>query len=139
LNKLKITKQANRQYQEEFDTINKSIKKKEIEKNNINAKLEKIKKNEKKMMNNIDDKTKIQTIRKAIENIYDDNNKIEEEISLLNTVIINKYSNLMYNNFVYSNNGENNNLIFDGKNNDVNGIMENINSNEEVFGEDEII
>ena len=40
------------------------------------------------MMNNIDDKTKIQTIRKAIENIYDDNNKIEEEISLLNTVII---------------------------------------------------
>ena len=91
------------------------------------------------MMNNIDDKTKIQTIRKAIENIYDDNNKIEEEISLLNTVIINKYSNLMYNNFVYSNNGENNNLIFDGKNKDINGIIENINANEDVFGEDEII
>ena len=138
LNKLKITKQANQQYQEEFDTINKNIKKKEMEKNNIEAKLQKLKKNEKKMMN-FDDKTKLQTIRKAIENIYEDNNKIDEELSLLNTVIINKYSNLMYNNFVYSKNGENNNFGFDGKINDINGIMENINGNEEVFGEDEII
>ena len=138
LNKLKITKQANQQYQEEFDTINKNIKKKEMEKNNIEAKLQKLKKNKKKMMN-FDDKTKLQTIRKAIENIYEDNNKIDEELSLLNTVIINKYSNLMYNNFVYSKNGENNNFGFDGKINDINGIMENINGNEEVFGEDEII
>ena len=109
-----------------------------MEKNNIEAKLQKLKKNEKKMMN-FDDKTKLQTIRKAIENIYEDNNKIDEELSLLNTVIINKYSNLMYNNFVYSKNGENNNFGFDGKINDINGIMENINGNEEVFGEDEII
>jgi hypothetical protein len=138
LNKLKITKQANKQYQDEYDIINKNIKKKEIEKNNIEAKLQKIKKDEKKIMT-FDDKTKLQKTRKGIENLVEDNNKIDEEISLLNTVIINKYSNLMYNNFVYNNNDNNNNFGFDGKNNDINNIMENIKENEDVFGEDEII
>ena len=90
-------------------------------------------------MMNFDDKTRIQKIRKSIENIYEDNNKIDEEISLLNTVIINKYSNLMYNNFVYSNNKDNNNFGFNEKNNDINSIMEKINENNDVFGEDEII
>ena len=84
-----------------------------------------------------DDKANLQKMRKAIENIYEDNNKIEEEISLLNTVIINKYSNIMYNNFI-SNNNENN-YIFNEKNFDKNGVVENIKENEEVFGEDEII
>ena len=138
LNKLKITKQANKQYQDEFDTINNNIKKKEIEKNKIEAKLQKIKKDEKKIMN-FDDKTKLQKTRKGIENLVEDNNKIDEEISLLNTVIINKYSNLMYNNFVYNNNDNNNNFGFNGKNNDINDIMENIKENDDVFGEDEII
>ena len=76
-----------------------------------------------------DDKERIQIIRKSIENIYEDNNKIDEEISLLNTVIINKYSNLMYNNFMYSNNKENNNFGFNEKPNGINSIMENINEN----------
>ena len=139
LNKLKITKQANKQYEEEFDTISKSIKKKEIEKNNIESKLQKIKKDEKTILK-YDTKTYLPKIRKAIENIYEDNNKIDEEISLLNTVIINKYSNIMYNNFMNNNNNENiNNFGFNIKNNDINGIPENINQNEEVFGEDEII
>ena len=139
LNKLKITKQANKQYEEEFDTISKSIKKKEIEKNNIESKLQKIKKDEKTILK-YDTKTYLPKIRKAIENIYEDNNKIDEEISLLNTVIINKYSNIMYNNFMNNNNNDNiNNFGFNIKNNDINGIPENINQNEEVFGEDEII
>ena len=139
LNKLKITKQANKQYEEEFDTISKSIKKKEIEKNNIESKLQKIKKDEKTILK-YDTKTYLPKIRKAIENIYEDNNKIDEEISLLNTVIINKYSNIMYNNFMNNNNNDNiNNFGFNIKNNDINGIPENIKQNEEVFGEDEII
>ena len=138
LNKLKITKQANKQYQDEFDTINNNIKKKEIEKNKIEAKLQKIKKDEKKIMS-FDDKTKLQKTRKGIENLVEDNNKIDEEISLLNTVIINKYSNLMYNNFIYSNNKDNNNFGFNEKNNDINSIIENINENNDLFGEDEII
>ena len=33
-------------------------------------------------MNNFDDKTKMKKIRKAIENVVEDNNKIDEEISL---------------------------------------------------------
>ena len=139
LNKLKITKQANKQYQEEYDTIKKNLKKKENEKNIIESKIQKIKKDEKKLMK-YDDKTYLQKMRKAIENIYEDNNKIDEEISLLNTVIINKYSNIMYNNFMNSNNNDNiNNFGFNTKINDVNGISENINENEDVFGEDEII
>ena len=136
LNKLKITQKANKQYQEEFNTITQNLKKKEIEKNNIESKLRKVKKDEKKIMS-IDDKANLQKMRRAIENIYEDNNKIDEEISLLNTVIINKYSNIMYNNFI-SNNNENN-YIFNEKNFDKNGVVENIKENEEVFGEDEII
>ena len=86
-----------------------------------------------------DTKTYLPKIRKAIENIYEDNNKIDEEISLLNTVIINKYSNIMYNNFM-NNNNHNNNFGFGARINDINGIPEKINNeNEEVFGEDEII
>ena len=111
----------------------------EIEKNNIESKLQKIKKDEKTILK-YDTKTYLPKIRKAIENIYEDNNKIDEEISLLNTVIINKYSNIMYNNFMNNNNNDNfNNFGFNIKNNDINGIPENINQNEEVFGEDEII
>ena len=101
--------------------------------------MQKIKKDEKTILK-YDTKTYLPKIRKAIENIYEDNNKIDEEISLLNTVIINKYSNIMYNNFMNNNNNENiNNFGFNIKNNDINGIPENINQNEEVFGEDEII
>ena len=138
LNKLKITKQANRHYQEEFDTINKNINIKENEKKNIENKLAKIKKDEKKVMK-CDDKTYMNKIRNAIENIYADNNKIEEEISLLNTVIINKYSNIMYNNFMNSNNNDINNFGFNGNNQIINGVIENINENEDIFGDDEII
>lgn len=90
LYKLKITKQANSHYQEECDTINKNIKIKENEIKNVEIKLEKIKKVEKKAIK-YDDITYLHKIKKAIENIYDDNNKIDEEISLLNTVIINKF------------------------------------------------
>jgi hypothetical protein len=180
LNKLKITKQANVHYQEEYDLINKDIKKMEKEKDKIEYELDKIKKEEKKILNldnknnqeeydsinkkikmkekekidveykleNIrkkekkavgrDDKSYIQKMRKAIENIYEDNNKIEEEISLLNTVIINKYSNIMYNIFM-NNDNENNNFMFNGKINNINDVVENINDNQDVFGDDEII
>ena len=139
LNKLKITKQANKHYQEEFDTINKNIKMKENEKKNVENKLAKIKKDEKKVMK-YDDKTYMNKIRNAIENLYEDNNKIAEEIDLLNTVIINKYSNIMYNNFMNSNNNDINSFGFNGKNqNIINGVPENINENEEIFGDDEII
>ena len=137
LNKLNITKKANKHYQEEFDTINEDIKKMQSEKEEIEYKLQKIKKDEKKITS-IDDKNSIQKIRTAIENIYKDNNRIEEEISLLSTVIINKYSNIMYNNFMNSDNNGNN-FGFNERNDGINGITENIKGNEDVFGEDEII
>ena len=137
LNKLNITKKANKHYQEEFDTINEDIKKMQTEKEEIEYKLQKIKKDEKKITS-IDDKNSIQKIRTAIENIYKDNNRIEEEISLLSTVIINKYSNIMYNNFMNSDNNRNN-FGFNERNDGINGITENIKGNEDVFGEDEII
>ena len=94
LNKLKITKQANIHYQEEYDTICEDIKKMEKEKNKIEYELDKIKKQEKKILT-VDDQNNLQKIKKAIENIYHDGNKIEEEIALINTVLINKYSNIL--------------------------------------------
>ena len=137
LNKLKITKQANQHYQDEYDTINEDIKKMENEKKQIELKLSKLKKDEKKMMSYDDGKT-VQKIRKAIETIYADNNKLDEEISLMNTVIMNKYSNIMYDNYMNSDNNGNN-FVFNGRNDIFNNVPENIKSNEDVFGEDEII
>ena len=137
LNKLKITKQANQHYQDEYDTINEDIKKMESEKKKIEQKLSKLKKDEKKMMSYDDGKT-VQKIRKAIETIYADNNKLDEEISLMNTVIMNKYSNIMYDNYMNSDNNGNN-FVFNGRNDIFNNVPENIKSNEDVFGEDEII
>ena len=110
----------------------------ENEKKKVEYKLEKIKKDEKKAIKH-DDKAYLQKLRKAIGNIYEDNNKVDEEISLLNTVIINKYSNIMYNNFMNSNNNDINNFPFNGKTNDINDVMEKINENEDIFGDDEII
>ncbi len=66
---------------------------KENEKKNEEYKLEKIKKKEKKAMGN--DKAYLQKVRKDIENIYEDNNKIEKEIELSNTVLMKKYSNII--------------------------------------------
>ena len=137
LNKLKITKQANQHYQDEYDTINEDIKKMENEKKQVELKLSKLKKDEKKMMSYDDGKT-VQKIRKAIETIYADNNKLDEEISLMNTVIMNKYSNIMYDNYMNSDNNGNN-FVFNERNDIFNNVPENIKSNEEVFGEDEII
>ena len=137
LNKLKITKQANQHYQDEYDTINEDIKKMENEKKQVELKLSKLKKDEKKMMSYDDGKT-VQKIRKAIETIYADNNKLDEEISLMNTVIMNKYSNIMYDNYMNSDNNGNN-FVFNGRNDIFNNVPENIKSNEDVFGEDEII
>ena len=65
LNKLNITKKANKHYQEEFDTINEDIKKMQTEKEEIEYKLQKTKKDEKKITS-IDDKNSIQKIRTAI-------------------------------------------------------------------------
>jgi len=136
LNKLKITKQANIHYQEEYDTICEDIKKMEKEKNKIEYELDKIKKQEKKILT-VDDKNNLQKIKKAIENIYQDNNKIDEEISLINTVLINKYSNILNDNLINENNNGIN--IFNGKNLDVEKITENINNEGDVFDDDEII
>jgi len=136
LNKLKITKQANIHYQEEYDTICEDIKKMEKEKNKIEYELDKIKKQEKKILT-VDDKNNLQKIKKAIENIYQDNNKIDEEISLINTVLINKYSNILNDNLINENNNGIN--IFDGKNLDIEKITENINNEGDVFDDDEII
>ena len=133
--KLKITKQANVQYQEDYDTISEDIKKMQKEKNKIEYELDKIKKEEKKLLN-MDNKTNIQKIKTAIENLYVDNNKKDEEIALINTVLINKYSNLIYDNMINSNNTGG--IIFDEKNLESK-IKENINKDEDVFGEDEII
>ena len=137
LNKLKITKQANQHYQDEYDTINEDIKKMENEKKQVELKLSKLKKDEKKMMS-YDDGKNVQKIRKAIETIYADNNKLDEEISLMSTVIMNKYSNIMYDNYMNSDNNGNN-FVFNGRNDIFNNVPENIKSNEDVFGEDEII
>ena len=135
LNKLKITKQANIHYQEEYDMINEDIKKMEKEKNKIEFELDKIKKEEKKFLN-LDDKNNLQKIKKAVENLYNDNNKLDEEISLVNTVLMNKYSNFLYDNVInYDNSGVN---IFNDKNFETK-IAENINKEEDVFGADEII
>ena len=135
LNKLKITKQANIHYQEEYDIINEDIKKMEKEKNKIEFELDKIKKEEKKFLN-LDDKNNLQKIKKAVENLYNDNNKLDEEISLVNTVLMNKYSNFLYDNV---NNSDNSGVnIFNDKNFETK-IAENINKEEDVFGEDEII
>ena len=135
LNKLKITKQANIHYQEEYDIINEDIKKMEKEKNKIEFELDKIKKEEKKFLN-LDDKNNLQKIKKAVENLYNDNNKLDEEISLVNTVLMNKYSNFLYDNVINSaHSGVN---IFTDKNFETK-IAENINKEEDVFGEDEII
>ena len=135
LNKLKITKQANIHYQEEYDMINEDIKKMEKEKNKIEFELDKIKKEEKKILNP-DDKNNLQKIQKAVENLYNDNNKLDEEISLVNTVLMNKYSNFLYDNV---NNSDNSGVnIFNDKNFETK-IAENINKEEDVFGADEII
>ena len=136
LNKLKITKQANIHYQEEYDTICEDIKKMEKEKNKIEYELDKIKKQEKKILT-VDDKNNLQKIKKAIENIYQDNNKIDEEISLINTVLINKYSNILNDNLINENNNGIN--IFNGKNLDIEKITENINNEGDIFDDDEII
>ena len=136
LNKLKITKQANIHYQEEYDTICEDIKKMEKEKNKIELELDKIKKQEKKILT-VDDQNNLQKIKKAIENIYHDGNKIEEEIALINTVLINKYSNILNNNLINENSNGGN--IFNGKNIDMDKIVENINNEGDVFDEDEII
>ena len=135
LNKLKITKQANIHYQEEYDIINEDIKKMEKEKNKIEFELDKIKKEEKKFLN-LDDKNNLQKIKKAVENLYNDNNKLDEEISLVNTVLMNKYSNILYDNIINLNNPGVN--IFNDKNFETK-IAENINKEEDVFGADEII
>ena len=136
LNKLKITKQANIHYQEEYDTICEDIKKMEKEKNKIEYELDKIKIQEKKILT-VDDQNNLQKIKKAIENIYHDGNKIEEEIALINTVLINKYSNILNDNLINENNNGGN--IFNGKNLDMDKIVENINNEGDVFDEDEII
>ena len=136
LNKLKITKQANIHYQEEYDTICEDIKKMEKEKNKIEYELDKIQKQEKKILT-VDDKNNLREIKKAIENIYQDNNKIDEEISLINTVLINKYSNILNDNLINENNNGIN--IFNGKNLDIEKITENINNEGDVFDDDEII
>ena len=136
LNKLKITKQANIHYQEEYDTICEDIKKMEKEKNKIEYELDKIKIQEKKILT-VDDQNNLQKIKKAIENIYHDGNKIEEEIALINTVLINKYSNILNGNLINENNNGGN--IFNGKNLDMDKIVENINNEGDVFDEDEII
>ena len=135
LNKLKITKQANIHYQEEYDIINEDIKKMEKEKNKIEFELDKIKKEEKKFLN-LDDKNNLQKIKKAVENLYNDNNKLDEEISLVNTVLMNKYSNFLYDSVINSDNSGVN--IFNDKNFETK-IAENINKEEDVFGADEII
>ena len=135
LNKLKITKQANIHYQEEYDLINEDIKKMEKEKNKIEIELDKIKKEEKKFLN-LDDKNNLQKIKKVVENLYNDNNKLDEEISLVNTVLMNKYSNFLYDNVINSDNSGVN--IFNDKNFETK-ITENINKEEDIFGEDEII
>ena len=136
LNKLKITKQANIHYQEEYETICEDIKKMEKEKNKIEYELDKIKKQEKKILT-VDDQNNLQKIKKAIENIYYDGNKIEEEIALINTVLINKYSNILNDNLINENSNGGN--IFNGKNLDMDKIVENINNEGDVFDEDEII
>ena len=136
LNKLKITKQANIHYQEEYDTICEDIKKMEKEKNKIEYELDKIKKQEKKILT-VDDQNNLQKIKKAIENIYHDGNKIEEEIALINTVLINKYSNILNDNLINEN--DNGGNIFNGKNLDMDKIVENINNEGDVFDGDEII
>ena len=136
LNKLKITKQANIHYQEEYDTICEDIKKMEKDKNKIEFELDKIKKQEKKILT-VDDQNNLQKIKKAIENIYHDGNKIEEEIALINTVLINKYSNILNDNLINENSNGGN--IFNGKNLDMDKIVENINNEGDVFDEDEII
>ena len=136
LNKLKITKQANIHYQEEYDTICEDIKKMEKEKNKIELELDKIKKQEKKILT-VDDQNNLQKIKKAIENIYHDGNKIEEEIALINTVLINKYSNILNDNLINENNNGGN--IFNGKNLDMDKIVENINNEGDVFDGDEIV
>ena len=136
LNKLKITKQANIHYQEEYETICEDIKKMEKEKNKIEYELDKIKKQEKKILT-VDDQNNLQKIKKAIENIYYDGNKIEEEIALINTVLINKYSNILNDNLINENSNGGN--IFNGKNLDMDKIVENINNEGDVFDDDEII
>ena len=136
LNKLKITKQANIHYQEEYDTICEDIKKMEKEKNKIEYELDKIKIQEKKILT-VDDQNNLQKIKKAIETIYYDGNKIEEEIALINTVLINKYSNILNDNLINENSNGGN--IFNGKNLDMDKIVENINNEGDVFDEDEII
>ena len=137
LNKLKLTKQANQHYQEEYDTITEDIKNMEKEKKQIELKLLKLKKDEKKVMS-YDDSKNVQKIKKAIQNIYEENNKIDEEISLMNTVIMNKYSNIIYDNYMNSDNNGNA-FAFNERNDIFKGVPENVNSNEDVFGEDEII
>ena len=136
LNKLKITKQANIHYQEEYDTICEDIKKMEKEKNKIEYELDKIKKQEKKILT-VDDQNNLQKIKKEIENIYHDGNKIEEEIALINTVLINKYSNILNDNLINENSNGGN--IFNGKNLDMDKIAENINNEGDVFDGDEIV
>ena len=86
----------------------------------------------------MDNKNNLNKIKNAVENLYNDNNKLDEEISLVNTVLMNKYSNIIYDNVINSNNNGININIFNEKNFE-DKIAENINNNEDVFGDDEII
>ena len=129
INKLKLTQKANQHYQEEYNSISENIKKMEKEKKSIEIKLQKLNKEEKNIVTD-DDKNKAKETKKAIGEIYEETNKLEEEVSLLNTALANRFSSMG------NCEGSNNNFAF---NTGINESLSNGNNNEDVFSQDEII
>ena len=129
INKLKLTQKANQHYQEEYNSMSENIKKMEKEKKNIEMKLQKLNKEEKNIVTD-EDKNKAKDTKKAVSDIYDETNKLEEEVSILNAVLANRFSSMS--------NFKGNDMDFDFNL----GIKERINmgnDNDEIFSPDEII
>lgn len=130
LNKLNLTKKATSHYKEEYDSIISNIKKMEKEKSDIEFKLKRIKKEEEKITGNSDG-NKIKDMKKFIESILKEGQKLDEELSLLNTTILNKYNDDNIPKSFFKDEG--NTII--RQNIDNNNEIE----NEDIFGQNEII
>ena len=129
INKLKLTQKATQHYKEEYNSITENIKKLEKDKKNVEIKLQKINKEEKNIVTD-EDKNKAKETKKAIGEIYEETNKLEEEVSLLNTALANRFSSMG------NCEGSNNNFAF---NTGINENLSNGNNNDDVFSQDEII
>ena len=107
-----------------------SMKKEKKQQKEGEEKEKKITREEEKNIVTDEDKNKAKDTKKAVSDIYDETNKLEEEVSILNAVLANRFSSMS--------NFKGNDMDFDFNL----GIKERINmgnDNDEIFSPDEII